>query len=91
MENSTFLATKCQDKIGLALLCNELEKTVLLKIQHLFNTGQTEKIKDFGSYHDDLLAHKNQKILDEKRFKVLCTKIAGDVVNQSLFLIKMTE
>lgn len=66
-----------------------MERAVLLKLEKILLSGDTEKIRDFESYVTELYEFRDQKILTEHQFKALAIKIAGDVVNQSLFLMKV--
>lgn len=88
MQNLSAISLKCDSKVDLMLLHNQIEREVLLKVKELCETGSTEKINNVNTYAE-IFEKFDQKILSDREFKALFVKVSGDVVNQCLFLTKL--
>lgn len=88
MQNLSTISLKCDSKVDLLLLHNQIESKILLKVKELCESNSTEKINNINSY-TEIFYEIDQKILSEKEFKALFVKVCGDVVNQCLFLTKL--
>lgn len=88
MQNLSTISLKCDSKVDLMLLHNQIEREVLLKVKELCESESTEKINNIDTY-TEIFNKIDQKILSEREFKALFVKVSGDVVNQCLFLTKL--
>jgi hypothetical protein len=86
MHNLTNIYVKCQNKVDLLIYIKKIEIAILEELNFLVQSGDLSNIKQSSTYEKIYQRFVNQDFIEEKDFKKLFTKLAGDAVNECLFL-----
>lgn len=89
MHNVTNIYLKCQNKIALLIYIKKVEIAILEELNFLVHHGEFEKLKLAPTYEKIYNLFVNQDFIEERDFKILFTKLAGDAVNECLFLTNL--
>ena len=85
----TNIYLKCQNTIELLIYIKKVEIAILEELNFLVQSGEYDNIKDASTYEKIYKVFMNQDFIEEKEFKKLFTKLAGDAVNECLFLTNL--